>query len=236
MVEDTGIGISKGFLEHIFEPFEREKNTTFSGIHGTGLGLTIVKNLVDVMGGHIKVSSTVGKGSTFTVTLRFRIQNQPASFSSDTGAALSQLLNQKILLVEDNEINLEIETEILQGLGFFIETASDGSVAVEKVEKSKPGEFGLVLMDVQMPVMDGRQAAEAIRRLGDPDLSHIPIIALSANAYESDKKRSIESGMDAHLTKPIDIPVLLDTIARTIQGREAMQKEEADTGSGGEGM
>ncbi len=236
VVEDTGIGISKGFLEHIFEPFEREKNTTFSGIHGTGLGLTIVKNLVDVMGGHIKVSSTVGKGSTFTVTLRFRIQNQPASFSSDTGAALSQLLNQKILLVEDNEINLEIETEILQGLGFFIETASDGSVAVEKVEKSKPGEFGLVLMDVQMPVMDGRQAAEAIRRLGDPDLSHIPIIALSANAYESDKKRSIESGMDAHLTKPIDIPVLLDTIARTIQGREAMQKEEADTGSGGEGM
>ncbi len=236
VVEDTGIGISKGFLEHIFEPFEREKNTTFSGIHGTGLGLTIVKNLVDVLGGHIKVSSTVGKGSTFTVTLRFRIQNQPASFSSDTGAALSQLLNQKILLVEDNEINLEIETEILQGLGFFIETASDGSVAVEKVEKSKPGEFGLVLMDVQMPVMDGRQAAEAIRRLGDPDLSHIPIIALSANAYESDKKRSIESGMDAHLTKPIDIPVLLDTIARTIQGREAMQKEEADTGSGGEGM
>lgn len=229
VVEDTGIGISKGFLEHIFEPFEREKNTTFSGIHGTGLGLTIVKNLVDVLGGHIKVSSTVGKGSTFTVTLRFRIQNQPASFSSDTGAALSQLLNQKILLVEDNEINLEIETEILQGLGFFIETASDGSVAVEKVEKSKPGEFGLVLMDVQMPVMDGRQAAEAIRRLGDPDLSHIPIIALSANAYESDKKRSIESGMDAHLTKPIDIPVLLDTIARTIQGREAMQKEEADT-------
>ena len=93
-----------------------------------------------------------------------------------------------------------------------------------------------MLMDVQMPVMDGRQAAEAIRRLGDPDLSHIPIIALSANAYESDKKRSIESGMDAHLTKPIDIPVLLDTIARTIQGREAMQKEEADTGSGGEGM
>ncbi len=236
VVEDTGIGISKGYLEHIFELFEREKNTTFSGIHGTGLGLTIVKNLVDVLGGHIKVSSTVGKGSTFTVTLRFRIQNQPASFSSDTGAALSQLLNQKILLVEDNEINLQIETEILQGLGFFIETASDGSVAVEKVEKSKPGEFGLVLMDVQMPVMDGRQAAEAIRRLGDPDLSHIPIIALSANAYESDKKRSIESGMDAHLTKPIDIPVLLDTIARTIQGREAMQKEEADTGSGGEGM
>ncbi len=235
VVEDTGIGISKEFLEHIFEPFEREKNTTFSGIHGTGLGLTIVKNLVDVLGGHIKVSSTVGKGSTFTVTLRFRIQNQPVVFSADTESALSQLLKQKILLVEDNEINLEIETEILQGLGFFIETATDGSVAVEKVEKSKPGEFGLVLMDVQMPVMDGRQAAEAIRRLGDPGLSHIPIIALSANAYESDKKRSIESGMDAHLTKPIDIPVLLDTIAKTIQGREAMQKEEMEQDTKGPG-
>ncbi len=130
VVKDTGIGISKEFLAHIFDPFEREKNTTFSGIHGTGLGLTIAKNLVDMMGGDIQVDSTPGEGSTFTVTLRFRIQTHPLSSANHTEDAFSGLLNKRILLVDDNIANLEIETEILQGMGFIVETAINGSIAV----------------------------------------------------------------------------------------------------------
>lgn len=211
-VKDTGIGIGRDFLEHIFEPFEREKNTTFSGIHGTGLSLTIAKKIITMMGGEISVDSAVGKGSTFTVTLRLKLQDHPNTCCDfPENAAFSPRI-QKILLVEDNMINLEIETEILQDLGFLIETATDGSIAVEKIANSTPGDFDLVLMDIQMPVMDGRQAATEIRRLKNQELAQIPIIALSANAFESDKRMSIESGMDAHLTKPIDIPLLLETI------------------------
>lgn len=214
-VEDTGIG--EEFLEHIFEPFEREKNTTLSGVHGTGLGLTIVKNITEMMGGRIEVKSNAGKGSRFTVTLRLRIQEQPLSISNGNEDTLSQLMNHKILLVEDNEINLEIETEILQGLGFVIETAENGSIAVEKIKEAAPGEFALVLMDIQMPVMDGLQATQLIRKIENPDLARIPIIALSANAFESDRKMSIESGMNAHLTKPIDVPLLLETLVKTLK-------------------
>lgn len=216
-VEDTGIGIGEEFLGHIFEPFEREKNTTLSGVHGTGLGLTIVKNITEMMGGRIEVKSTAGKGSRFTVTLRLRIQEQPLSISDDNENTLSQLMNHKILLVEDNEINLEIETEILQGLGFVIETAVNGSIAVEKIKEAGPGEFALVLMDIQMPVMDGLQATQLIRKIDNPELATIPIIALSANAFESDRKMSIESGMNAHLTKPIDVPLLLETLIKTLK-------------------
>ena len=217
VVKDTGIGIGKDFLGRIFEPFEREKNTTLSGVHGTGLGLAIARNITEMMGGHIDVKSTTGKGSTFTVTLNLRIHEQPLSISNVNEDAFSQLMNQKILLVEDNEINLEIETEILQDLGFIIETAVNGSIAVEKIKKAGPDEFALVLMDIQMPVMDGLEAARAIRRLDNPVLANIPIVALSANAFESDKRMSMESGMNAHLTKPIDIPVLLETIVKTIK-------------------
>ncbi len=216
-VEDTGIGIGEEFLEHIFEPFEREKNTTLSGVHGTGLGLTIVKNITEMMGGRIEVKSNAGKGSRFTVTLRLRIQEQPLSISNGNEDTLSHLMNHKILLVEDNEINLEIETEILQGLGFVIETAENGSIAVEKIKEAAPGEFALVLMDIQMPVMDGLQATQLIRKIENPDLARIPIIALSANAFESDRKMSIESGMNAHLTKPIDVPLLLETLVKTLK-------------------
>lgn len=216
-VEDTGIGIGEEFLEHIFEPFEREKNTTLSGVHGTGLGLIIVKNITEMMGGRIEVKSNAGKGSRFTVTLRLRIQEQPLSISNGNEDTLSQLMNHKILLVEDNEINLEIETEILQGLGFVIETAENGSIAVEKIKEAAPGEFALVLMDIQMPVMDGLQATQLIRKIENPDLARIPIIALSANAFESDRKMSIESGMNAHLTKPIDVPLLLETLVKTLK-------------------
>ncbi|MDE6845812.1 MAG: response regulator [Lachnospiraceae bacterium] len=218
-VEDTGIGIHKEFLDHIFEPFEREQNTTFSGVYGTGLGLTIAKNIVEMMGGTITAESAVGVGSTFTVILRLRTQSNPLMASIDTDRILDQVMHQKILLVDDNEINLEIETEILHGLGFSIETATNGVIAVNMIKNAEPHEYALVLMDIQMPVMDGRCAAKAIRELEDPVLSRIPIIALSANAFEHDKRMSLKCGMDAHLTKPIDIPILLETMARIIQLR-----------------
>lgn len=221
-IQDTGIGISSDFLAHIYEPFEREKNTTFSGIHGTGLGLTITKNLVDMMGGTIEVNSTPHMGSTFTVTLPLRTQKTPLTiFTGINDPQISLSPDQKLLLVEDNEINLEIETEMLRSQGFFIDTAEDGSIAVDKVAHSRPGEYALILMDIQMPVMDGWQAARAIRRLEDKALSSIPIIALSANAFESDKRTSMESGMDAHLTKPVDLPQLLETISMILNAHSS---------------
>ena len=173
------------------------------------------------MGGTIEVDSSAGKGSTFTVILNLRIPDNFANISEHSEDATFQPMNHKILLVEDNMINLEIETEILQGLGFFIETAVNGSIAVEKLAHSKPGDFDLILMDIQMPVMDGREAAKAIRNLNNPLLAKIPIIALSANAFESDKQLSMESGMNAHLTKPIDIPLLLETIEKVIKKNPA---------------
>lgn len=220
VIKDTGIGISEEFLERIFEPFVREKNTTLSGIHGVGLGLSIAKNIVDMLGGTIKAQSVVGEGSTFTVTLRLRMCADAAQTAAEAPGPVSavKLSGQRILLVEDNELNLEIETAILQEQGFFIESAENGSIAVEKVKHSRPGDFDLVLMDIQMPVMNGWQAAKAIRELDDPALANIPIIAFSANVFERDIRMSMESGMNAHLTKPIDIPLLLKTFTEILQG------------------
>lgn len=217
VIKDNGIGISPEFIGRIYDPFEREKNTTFSGVIGTGLGLTIVKNIISAMGGTIEVQSHVGSGTRFTVTLRLKTQNHPIPFNMSIDDTIAYLSRHKILLVEDNEINLEIETAILEGLGFQIDTAENGSIAVEMIEKAAADEYALILMDIQMPVMNGRQAARAIRRMKNKAVSRIPIIALSADAFESDKRKSIESGMDAHLPKPIDVPVLLETIAKTIQ-------------------
>lgn len=222
-VQDSGIGISEDFLARIFEPFEREKNTTNSQVLGVGLGLTIAKSIANRMGGDIEASSTVGKGSTFTVTLRLKRQSdsEPRSEDNAQDNLYADLPGKRILLVEDNEINREIETEILQGIGFLVETAVDGSVAVDMVKNAAPGYFSLVLMDIQMPVMNGYEAAKAIRKLENPALARIPILALSANAFESDKKQSLESGMNGHLTKPIDLPLLLNTISRVCaEGKE----------------
>ena len=222
VVSDNGIGISKEFQEHVFEPFERENNTTFSGIYGTGLGLAITRNIVKIMGGTIEVDSAIGKGSIFTVTIRLRIQEtQLVSAVSPEDVAVC-LNSGKILLVEDNEINVEIETEILEKAGFCIEIAENGSIAVEKVKKSEPGEYALVLMDIQMPVMDGREAAEAIRGLGNSELAHIPIIALSADAFENVRRLSLESGMDEHLTKPMDIDEVVGAMAKALQRHKTL--------------
>lgn len=209
VVKDNGIGIGKEFVDNMFEPFSREKSSTLSGVHGIGLGLTIVKSIVDMMHGSIDVKSSVNEGSTFTVNVVFRYQPQPDTQDGDASALNPNL---RILLVEDNEINREIETELLERMGFLIDPAENGRIALEKVERSSPGDYDLIIMDLQMPVMDGWQASEAIRKLPDPNLSNIPIIALSANTMISDRRRALESGIDFFLPKPLDFPVLLDTI------------------------
>lgn len=210
-VRDTGIGISEEFIQQIFEPFTRERNTTLSGIHGVGLGLTLTKNIVDMLGGSIDVESAVGEGSTFTVTLCLRLQDQELhTCGAENGSA--EGLCQHILLVEDNQINLEIETEILTHIGFTVDSAENGEAAVEMLCAAKPGTYDLILMDIQMPVMDGWEATQVIRALPDPALAKIPIVALSANVFESDIQKSLEAGMEAHLAKPLDVPLLLSTI------------------------
>ncbi len=213
VVEDTGIGIGEDFRPHIFEPFEREKNTTMSGVQGTGLGLAITKNIIDRMGGTIEVASEVGKGSRFTVTLSFRLNHLQGREQEHRESTLDRLRKgQKILLVEDNEINREIEVELLRCAGFLVDTASDGNMAANAVRNSLPGEYALVLMDIQMPVVDGYQAARLIRGIPDPELSGIPIVALSANAFDEDRRQSIRSGMNAHMAKPVNMPRLIELL------------------------
>ncbi len=212
-VKDTGIGISKDALERVFEPFERVGNTTESGEFGSGLGLTIAKQFSEMMGGNISAESELGKGSIFTATIGLRVAEE----SYDGGERDCEFDGKKILLVEDNEINLEIETELLNDIGFIVDSAVNGRIAVDKIAASKPGEYDLILMDIQMPVLDGRAASREIRALPDPALANIPIIALSANAFESDKRESLQAGMDAHLTKPIDMPVLTATIKKALE-------------------
>ncbi|MDE5897541.1 MAG: response regulator, partial [Clostridia bacterium] len=216
IMKDTGVGIGKQSLQRIFEPFEREYNTTSSGVYGSGLGLTIAKYVIDMMGGNIDIDSEVGKGSTFTVTISFRLQDEGSHSASKTdGAEVAQvdLQGREVLLVEDNEINREIAVELLEELGMRVDTAENGKAAVEMVKKNG-GRYSFVLMYIQMPVMDGREAAQLIRKLSDPARAEIPIIAVSANAFESDKRLSLEAGINAHLTKPIDIPILLKAIGK----------------------
>ena len=210
MVEDNGIGISEDFQKVIFEPFERVKNTTHSGVLGAGLGLSIAKSLTEMMGGTITLDSTLGQGSIFTVSLNLHLPSASLQSLADDPEAMAAFMNgRKILLVEDNEINREIEMELLKDLGLLVDSAEDGSVAIDIISHAKPDEYALIFMDIQMPVVDGYEATRTIRNLKEPALANIPIIALSANSFEEDRQRSKESGMNAHLAKPVNIPELL---------------------------
>ena len=212
-VKDTGIGMTQEFKKKIFQPFEREHTSTVSKQQGTGLGLAVTKNIVDLMNGSIEVESELGAGSEFVITLPFQIRKQ--SFKMDELLQMAtetvkteNLAGKKVLLVEDNELNREIAKTLLEEEGLMIEEAEDGDVAVEMVKNSN-GKYDFVLMDIQMPHMNGYQATQAIRGLEDEKLSHIPIIAMSANALEEDKRESLRSGMDMHLAKPIEMDKVL---------------------------
>lgn len=222
-VKDTGIGMSEEFLEHIFEPFERERNTTVSGIQGTGLGMAITKNIVEMMDGTISVTSKKDVGTEFTVQLPMQKASakQEEAESARDGrndpAARDSLKGQRILLVEDNELNREIAGEILMEAGLVVEEAENGSVAVDKLLEKGPGYYRLVLMDIQMPVMDGYEATRTIRRFENKELADIPIIAMTANAFEEDRREALKAGMNEHVAKPIDVEQLLDTMEDVMQ-------------------
>lgn len=212
-IADTGIGISPEFLPHIFGAFERERTSTVAGIQGTGLGLSIVKELVDMMGGTVAVESEQGVGTRFTVELSFPVVGEEAlPIAQLAEEAHADTKGKRLLLVEDNELNREIALEILQEAGYLVEVATDGDVAVETVSHSQPGYFDLILMDIQMPRMDGYQATRLIRALPNPALANIPIAAMTANAFDEDKQRAAEAGMNAHIAKPLDLKQLMDTI------------------------
>jgi len=221
VVQDDGIGISEEFQKHLFEPFERENNTTSSGIFGSGLGLVVAKNMLDMMEGRIEVDSEVGKGSTFTITISCRLQTtQNQETVIDTWCEEGRLAGKNILLVEDNAINMEIAHELLKDCGFVIDTAENGYVALRKVQDSPAGTYDAILMDIQMPVMDGYEASRAIRSLQNQEKAQIPIIAVSANAFAEDQEQSRLAGMDGHCPKPIDIVRLKEMIARVMTERE----------------
>lgn len=216
-VADTGVGISPDALERIFAPFEREKDTTESGISGAGLGLTLARHNAEMLGGRITVESVKGEGSKFTLTLNLEPEKADGKTADEVSA--DSLAGLKILLVEDNELNKEIATFILEDAGFIVDTAENGKVAVDKIKAAPEDGYDVVLMDIQMPVMDGRQATVAIRALGGRR-AKLPVIALSANAFERDKRLSLEHGMDAHLTKPMDLDAIKKTIAEILNGRK----------------
>ena len=214
-VSDTGIGMSRDYLTKIFDAFTRERNTTKSKITGSGLGMSIVKKYVDLLGGTIDVESELGKGSTFTVTLKHRIADESyyEKTQTENSETCSEILEGKnILLAEDNDLNAEIAEVILERAGLKIERVEDGIQCVNRIMKMPAGTYDMILMDIQMPQMDGYKATRVIRRLPDKDKACIPIIAMTANAFEEDKRKAIAAGMNGHIAKPIQVDKLLSTL------------------------
>ena len=215
-VADNGIGMSQEFQKHIFEPFERERTSTVSKVEGSGIGMGIVKKLVGLMGGTVAVESKIGVGSKFTVTIPCRIASQEETQAKrdTTSSDKKSLLGVKILLTEDNDLNAEIAAELLQEEGCTVDRAKDGVECVDMLEKAANGTYQLILMDIQMPVMNGYDAAKKIRRMEDPQKADIPIIAMTANAFSEDKQAALDAGMNDHVAKPINMNVLVPTIRK----------------------
>ncbi len=212
-IRDNGIGMSEEFLKTIFQAFTRERTSTVSGIQGTGLGMAITKNIVDMMKGTISVDSEEGKGSEFTVSIPCRISDTAAVQAPQTDTASGDVFKgRRILLVEDNEMNQMIAEAILTEAGFAVEIASDGSEAVERMNEKPAGYYDVILMDIQMPKMNGYEAAKLIRALDDGKKAGIPIVAVTANAFEEDRKIAMEAGMNGHLAKPYDVPEMMKTL------------------------
>ena len=215
-IKDSGIGMSEEFQKRIFEQFARERTSTVSKIQGTGLGMAITKSLVDMMGGRITVESEPGRGSEFTISLRFPVGEAKAGQMIPISKA-SDFTGKKLLVVEDNELNLEIASTLLQEAGFEVDTAGNGKIAVEKVEAAPANRYDLILMDVQMPEMDGYEATRRIRALPDERKAAIPIVAMTANAFEEDQKDALNAGMNSHIAKPLDIQKLFQVLSELLK-------------------
>ena len=222
-VSDTGIGMSQDYMTKIFDAFTREQNTTKSKIAGTGLGMSIVKNYVDLLGGTIDVESELGKGSTFTVTLKHKIADESyyVKKRAESSESSSEILEgRNILLAEDNDLNAEIAEAILERAGLKTERVEDGIQCVNRIEKMPAGTYDMILMDIQMPKMNGYKATQEIRNLPDKDKACIPIVAMTANAFEEDKREAIAAGMNGHIAKPIQVDKLLSMLAEIIRQQE----------------
>ena len=215
-VADNGIGMSQEFQKHIFEPFERERTSTVSKVEGSGIGMGIVKKLVGLMDGTVEVESKIGVGSTFTVTIPCRIASEDEIQAKREINPSDQkcLCGTRILLTEDNDLNAEIATELLQEEGCTVDRAKDGVECVDMLEKAANGTYQLILMDVQMPVMNGYDATKKIRRMDDPQKANIPIVAMTANAFSEDKQVALDAGMNDHIAKPINMSVLVPTLRK----------------------
>ena len=213
-VRDTGIGMSAEYQKHIYEQFSREETSTVSRIQGTGLGMSITKRLVDMMDGSIDLVSAQGQGSEFTVHLRLPLCEKP---KEKTAVAAPDFAGLRLLVVEDNELNMEIATTLLEEAGFIVDRAENGQVALEKIATAAPGQYDLVLMDIQMPVMDGYEATRRIRALPDPAKARIPIVAMTANAFAEDRENALAAGMNEHIAKPFDIHTLLWKLAEMLK-------------------
>ena len=221
IIEDDGVGMSPEFMRRMYETFEREETSTKTGHISAGLGLAIAKKLLDAMGGSIDVTSTKGVGTTFTIGMPFKIVRDEATDNApiETVNALDNY-NHRILLVDDIELNRMLAETILEESGFSVETVADGCEAVEVFIKHPPGYYDLVLMDIQMPIMNGYEATRAIRALDRPDAKVLPIIALSANSRDEDKRMSMESGMNYHIAKPFDVVQLIAAVNKYIAARQ----------------
>lgn len=223
-VSDNGMGIGKEYIPHLFEAFSREKNSSESGIMGTGLGLSIVKSFVDLMGGSIRVDSELGKGSCFTVTLTHRLANSDQTQAAtkknkeeDSQKAKTFLQGKRILLAEDNELNADITMTILADAGIKADLAKDGEQAVSMLKESTDGYYDLILMDIQMPRLNGYEATRQIRALDDSNKSKILILAMTANAFEEDRQAAFEAGMNGYVVKPVEVQALLETMAGALK-------------------
>ena len=225
-VSDTGIGMSQDYLTKIFEPFTREQNTTKSKITGTGLGMSIVKKYVALLGGTINVESELGKGSVFIVTLKHKIADKSYYAkkyveNQETGSGI--LKGRNVLLAEDNDLNAEIAEIILERAGLKTERVENGIQCINRIMEMPVGTYDMVLMDIQMPKMDGYKATQEIRHLPDKAKTCIPIIAMTANAFEEDKKAALAAGMNGHIAKPIQVDKLLSTLSEIIRQQENFQ-------------
>ena len=226
-VRDSGTGMSEDFVAEIFDAYGRERSSTIEGLQGTGLGMAITKKIVDAMGGGISVTSEPGEGSEFTVVLELKIaealqddEEWLISTPENEGVGYGRdFRGERILLVDDNGINRQIARGILKAYGFIIEEAENGQEAVEKIENSESGYYDLVLMDVRMPVMNGYEATSRIRAMEDKARANIPVIAMTANSFEEDIKAAKDVGMNAHIAKPIEIPVMMEVLSEILNSR-----------------